>query len=55
MSGESVMIQAVRIHKTGGPEVMVLEEVELDAPAAGMVTVANRAIGLNYIDTYHRS
>ncbi|MCB1689876.1 MAG: quinone oxidoreductase [Halioglobus sp.] len=49
------MIQAVRIHKTGGPEVMVLEEVELDAPAAGMVTVANRAIGLNYIDTYHRS
>ena len=34
---------------------MVLEEVELDAPGPGMVTVANRAIGLNYIDTYHRS
>lgn len=49
------MVQAVRIHKAGGPEVMQLEEVELEAPGPGMVTVANRAIGLNYIDTYHRS
>lgn len=49
------MVQAIRIHKTGGPEVMVLEDVELGAPGPGMVTVANRAIGLNYIDTYHRS
>lgn len=49
------MVQAVRIHKTGGPEVMQLEEIELEAPGPGMVTVANRAIGLNFIDTYHRS
>ncbi|CAA0124002.1 Quinone oxidoreductase 1 [Halioglobus japonicus] len=49
------MVQAVRIHKTGGPEVMQLEEIDLEPPAPGMVTVANRAIGLNYIDTYHRS
>ena len=49
------MMQAVRIHRTGGPEVLVLEDVELDAPGPGMVTVANRAIGLNFIDTYHRS
>jgi NADPH:quinone reductase len=49
------MVQAVRIHKAGGPEVMVLEDVELTAPGPGMVTVENRAIGLNYIDTYHRS
>lgn len=49
------MVQAVRIHSTGGPEVMVLEEIDLDTPGPGMVTVANRAIGLNYIDTYHRS
>jgi NADPH2:quinone reductase len=49
------MVQAVRIHETGGPEVMVLEDVELEQPGPGMVTVANRAIGLNYIDTYHRS
>jgi NADPH2:quinone reductase len=49
------MVQAIRIHETGGPEVMVLEDVELEQPGPGMVTVANRAIGLNYIDTYHRS
>jgi NADPH2:quinone reductase len=48
------MVQAIRISETGGPEVMVLEEVRLDAPGPGMVTVENRAIGLNYIDTYHR-
>ncbi|MEE4146849.1 MAG: quinone oxidoreductase [Halieaceae bacterium] len=49
------MVQAVRIHQTGGPEVMVLEEQVLAAPGPGMVTVVNRAIGLNFIDTYHRS
>ena len=49
------MVRAVRIYETGGPEVMQLEEVELEAPGPGMVSVATRAIGLNYIDTYHRS
>lgn len=49
------MVKAVRISQTGGPEVMMLEDVELDAPGPGMVTVENHAIGLNYIDTYHRS
>ncbi|MCP5131720.1 MAG: quinone oxidoreductase [Pseudomonadales bacterium] len=49
------MVQAIRIHKTGGPEVMVLEDVALEPPGPGMVTVSNRAIGLNFIDTYHRS
>ena len=49
------MVQAVRIYKAGGPEVMQLEEVEVGAPGPGMVSVANRAIGLNFIDTYHRS
>lgn len=49
------MVQAIRIHETGGPQVMKLEEIELPAPGPGMVTVVNRAIGLNYIDTYHRS
>lgn len=49
------MVKAIRIHETGGPEVMVLEELELSAPGPGMVTVENRAIGLNFIDTYHRS
>ena len=49
------MVKAVRIYETGGPEVMRLEEVDVDAPGPGMVTVCNKAIGLNYIDTYHRS
>ena len=49
------MVQAVRIHETGGPEVMQLEEVDLEAPLPGFVTVRNEAIGLNFIDTYHRS
>jgi len=49
------MVSAVRIEQTGGPEVMALREVDLDRPGPGMARVANRAIGLNYIDTYHRS
>lgn len=49
------MAKAVRIHSTGGPEVMQLEDIALEAPGPGMVQVRNQAIGLNYIDTYHRS
>jgi NADPH2:quinone reductase len=49
------MVRAIRVNETGGPEVMIMEEIDLEAPGPGMVTVANRAIGLNYIDTYHRS
>ena len=49
------MSKAIRIHETGGPEVMQLEELELEPPGPGMVRVVNKAIGLNYIDTYHRS
>jgi NADPH:quinone reductase len=53
--GEMQMVQAIRIHQTGGPQVMQLEDVELPPPGPGMVTVTNHAIGLNFIDTYHRS
>jgi NADPH:quinone reductase len=49
------MVKAVRIQQVGGPEVMQIEDVVLDQPGPGMVTVRNHAIGLNYIDTYHRS
>ncbi|MFK8051231.1 MAG: quinone oxidoreductase [Halioglobus sp.] len=49
------MVKAVRISGTGGPEVMLFDDIELDAPGPGMVRVANQAIGLNYIDVYHRS
>lgn len=47
--------RAIRIETAGGPEVMRVAEHELPAPGPGEVVVANKAIGLNYIDTYHRS
>jgi NADPH2:quinone reductase len=49
------MPRAIRIHETGGPEVMRLEEVEVAAPGAGEVQVRHTAIGLNFIDCYDRS
>lgn len=49
------MVKAIRFHQPGGPEVMKLEDVDLAAPAAGEVQIKHTAIGLNYIDTYHRS
>jgi NADPH:quinone reductase len=49
------MPRAIRIHETGGPEVMRLEEVDVPAPAAGNVQVEHTAIGLNYIDVYDRT
>lgn len=48
-------VKAITIEKNGGPEVMQLRDVDLTPPGPGMVTVRNHAIGLNYIDTYHRS
>jgi NADPH:quinone reductase len=49
------MTHAIRIHKTGGPEVLQWEEVSVGAPGAGEVRIAHKAIGLNFIDTYHRT
>ena len=49
------MVKAIRFHQVGGPEVMRLEEVELAAPGAGEARVRHEAIGVNYVDTYHRS
>ncbi|MEM6300146.1 MAG: alcohol dehydrogenase catalytic domain-containing protein, partial [Pseudomonadota bacterium] len=49
------MTLQVEVGRTGGPEVMQLIERELAPPGPGMVRVANRAIGINYIDIYHRS
>ena len=45
---------AIRIHQTGGPEVMRWEEVAVGDPAPGEARVRHEAVGLNYIDTYHR-
>ena len=49
------MSHAIRMHATGGPEVLALEEVEVGQPGPGEARVRHTAIGLNYIDTYHRS
>ena len=46
---------AYRMHEPGGPEVMVWEEDELPPTDGQMVRIRHTAIGLNYIDTYHRS
>ncbi len=49
------MIHAIRIRQTGGPEVLNLEQCALDAPGPGEVQVRHHAIGLNFIDIYHRT
>jgi NADPH:quinone reductase len=48
-------MKAIRIEKTGGPEVMQLVDVDLPPPGPGEVRIRQTAIGLNFIDTYHRS
>jgi NADPH:quinone reductase len=49
------MTYAMRIHQHGGPEVMQWEQVQVGEPAAGEVRLKATAIGLNFIDTYHRN
>src|SRR6185437_5877100 len=46
---------AIRMHKAGGPEVLSWDEVAVAKPGEGEVRLRHTAIGLNYIDTYHRS
>ncbi len=48
-------MRAIRIHKTGGPEVLQLEDVELAAPGQGQASVRNHAVGVNYLDVYFRT
>ncbi len=47
--------RAIRMHEYGGPEVLQYEEIELADPAPGEARVRHTAIGLNFIDTYHRT
>ncbi len=49
------MTHAIVIHKQGGPEEMRWEEVDVGAPGPGQVRLKQTAVGLNYIDCYHRS
>ena len=46
---------AIRVHKTGGPEEMVLESLDVNDPREDEVIIRQKAIGLNFIDTYFRS
>ena len=49
------MPRAIRIHETGGPEVMRWEDVEVGAPGPGEIRLRHEAVGLNYIDVYFRT
>ena len=49
------MTHAIQIHQTGGPEVLQWEEVKVGAPGIGQVRLKQTAVGLNFIDVYHRT
>src|SRR5438067_157914 len=49
------MPKAIRLSRTGGPEVLTWEEVPVGDPGPGQARVRHTAVGVNYIDTYHRS
>ena len=49
------MTHAIRIEKTGGPEVLQWVEVDAGTPGPGQILLDQRAVGLNFIDVYHRT
>ena len=49
------MVKAIRVHQPGGPEALVMEDVDLPAPAGRRSADPQRAIGVNYIDIYRRT
>ena len=49
------MSHAISIHKTGGPEVLQWTDTEVGTPGPGQVRLKQTAVGLNYIDVYHRT
>ena len=49
------MVHAIRVHEAGGPEVLQWEEVDIGEPGPGQVRLRQHAVGLNYIDVYHRT
>ncbi|HET8948583.1 MAG TPA: quinone oxidoreductase [Candidatus Polarisedimenticolia bacterium] len=49
------MTRVVRIHQTGGPEMLRLEEIDPGRPGPGEVLLRQTALGVNFIDTYHRT
>ncbi len=49
------MVHSIRVHEAGGPEVLSWEEVAVGEPGPGQVRLRQHAVGLNYIDVYHRT
>lgn len=49
------MIRAIRLHRTGGPEVLALDSVDPGKPGPGQALVRHTAVGINFIDVYHRT
>ena len=49
------MPHAIRVHQTGGPQVLKWEEVEIGEPGSGQIRIRQEAAGLNFIDVYHRT
>jgi len=49
------MAGAIRVHEVGGPDVLRFEQVEVGAPGKGEVRLRQTAVGLNFIDVYHRT
>jgi NADPH:quinone reductase len=49
------MVAAVRVHKTGGPEALTYEDIEVPPPGPGQLRIKQHACGVNFIDTYFRS
>ncbi len=49
------MARTIRIHETGGPEVLRLDDVAVGEPGPGQARVRNAVIGVNFVDIYHRS
>ena len=49
------MSKTIIIQQVGGPEVLKIKDVEVGSPGPDEIKITNHAIGLNYIDTYHRS
>ena len=49
------MPKAIRIRRTGGPDAMRWEDVEVGTPGPGEIRIRHEAVGLNYIDVYFRT
>ena len=48
-------MKAIRVHETGGPEVLRWEDVTVGEPGPGEARVRHTAVGLNYVDVYYRT